>query len=58
MNFKRPPLLDVVDPLLDLFDIPENRFAPRGEFVMLPHAVEEGFEPPRPELEWELNFEE
>jgi hypothetical protein len=46
--------LDVVDPLLDLLDIPEDRFAPRRGFVMLLHAVEEDFKPPVPEFEWEL----
>jgi len=45
---------DVVEPLLDLLGIPEEGFALRERFVLLLHAVEEGFEPPEPEFEREF----
>ena len=42
---------DVVEPLLDLLGIPEEGFALCERFVLLLHAIEEGFEPSESEFE-------
>lgn len=45
---------EVIEPLLDLVGIPEERFALCERFVLLLRAVEDSLEPPEPEFEREL----